>query len=175
MTTLRSLVLVLALAVLAGPALAKPPLGTKAAPAVVTRASSTRAVPVVAKAVPAVPVKVVLVAPSPQKAPVATQLAPQVAPVPVKAPASQAAPASAPSSQPAPAAWKAWFKANWPWIAGILLVALPGLITALAKYPKAKGVVAALQVALDFISILTHKDSPNTVKLPFTSSKPPAA
>ena len=83
-------------------------------------------------------------------------------------------PASQPATQPAAvnAAW-AWCKANWPWIAGALIIALPGLITALSKYPKAGGVVKALQVLLDWISVLTHKDSPNTVKLPFTKSKPP--
>lgn len=78
------------------------------------------------------------------------------------------------ASQPLAAGGAAtWLKAHSTCILGIAVVVLPALITALARYPRAKGLVAVLQVACDVLSILTHKDSPGTVKLPLTRSQPP--
>jgi hypothetical protein len=83
-------------------------------------------------------------------------------------------PTSAPASQPV-AGWWLWLKAHWPMIVGVLVVVLPALITALARYPRAGGVVKALQIALDVLSWLTHRDSPGTLKVPLVMrSKPPA-
>jgi len=58
-------------------------------------------------------------------------------------------------------------------IAGAL-AALPTIITALSNYPKAAGLEAVLKTILNILSIATHNDSPGTLKLPGTMSKPPA-
>jgi len=84
-------------------------------------------------------------------------------------------PTSGPASQPVSGIWD-WLRAHWPMIVGILVVVLPALITALARYPRAGGVVKALQVVLDVLSWLTHRDSPGTLKVPFLMrSKPPTS
>jgi hypothetical protein len=83
-------------------------------------------------------------------------------------------PTSAPASQPV-AGWWMCLKAHWPMVVGVLVIVLPALITALARYPRAGGVVKALQVVLDVLSWLTHRDSPGTLKVPIVMrSKPPA-
>jgi hypothetical protein len=69
----------------------------------------------------------------------------------------------------------AWTVAHGPAIAGVLLLALPTVITGLSEYPKAAGVTSFLKVVLNLLSVLTHKDSPGTFKLPLTLSQPPAA
>jgi hypothetical protein len=69
----------------------------------------------------------------------------------------------------------AWALAHGPAIAAVLLLALPTLITGLSEYPKAAGMVSFLKVVLNLLSVLTHKDSPGTFKLPLTLSQPPAS
>lgn len=83
--------------------------------------------------------------------------------------------ASQPASAPATPAWILWLKANWPWL--LLSVIIPSIITGLSKFPTptTKKIVAVLQMIIDIFSITTHKNSPNTFKLPFTRSKPPTA
>ncbi len=57
----------------------------------------------------------------------------------------------------------------WP----LLLFLLPSLITALTPYPKAGGVVKVLSFVLNLGSVLTHKDSPGTLKAPLVQSQDP--
>lgn len=66
-----------------------------------------------------------------------------------------------------------WLSANKVWLIPLIMTLIPTLITALSKFPQANGVVKVLQIIFDFFSILTHKDSPGTLKMPFTRSKPP--
>jgi hypothetical protein len=61
-----------------------------------------------------------------------------------------------------------WIVAPWLVVAGI-----PSMITALTPYPKADGFVKVLKVFLNFLSVLTHYDSPGTMKAPLTMSKAP--
>lgn len=62
----------------------------------------------------------------------------------------------------------------WPIWAPILTVVIASLVTRLTPYPKAGGVVTALRVVLDVLSVLTHKDSPGTFQLPVVQrSQPP--
>ena len=68
----------------------------------------------------------------------------------------------------------AWIKANWYWLVIVVPAVLAALVTGLSPYPKAKGLVTFFQIVLDFFSVVTHKDSPKSLKLPFTRSKPPA-
>lgn len=81
--------------------------------------------------------------------------------------------ASQPASQPATAAWILWLKAHWPWL--LLSVIIPCVITGLSKFPSSttNKVIAVLQMIVDIFSFSTHKNSPNSLKLPFTRSKPP--
>lgn len=62
-------------------------------------------------------------------------------------------------------------KHYWP----AVVAALPSLITALTAYPRAAGVVKVLRTLLDLASVLTHKDSAGTLKLPLTKSAQPAS
>ena len=66
-----------------------------------------------------------------------------------------------------------WLAAHWMEVAGVAVVVLPALITGLTPYTKAKGVVTALRVVLDILSIVTHKDSPGSLKLPLMRSPEP--
>ena len=50
----------------------------------------------------------------------------------------------------------------------LIVVILSSLATGLSNYPQASGVVAAIQQVLSFISVVTHKDAPNTFKVPLT-------
>jgi hypothetical protein len=77
------------------------------------------------------------------------------------------------SSQPSTPRFILWLKVNWWWILIVLGAALPTFITALSRYPKAHGIISVLQIIADLLSINTHKDSPNSMKAPFTRSKPP--
>ncbi len=52
-----------------------------------------------------------------------------------------------------------------------LLMALPSVIVGLTNYPKAGGVVKVLNIVLQLLSFLTHKDMPGTFKSPFTVQK----
>ena len=58
-----------------------------------------------------------------------------------------------------------------PWLVVSLL---PSLITGLSPYPKAAGVVSALRKLLSLLSILTHSDSPGTLKPLLVPAKMPA-
>jgi len=60
--------------------------------------------------------------------------------------------------------WHVWGNT----ISAILLMALPSVIIGLTNYPKAGGIVKALNVVLQVLSFLTHKDVPGTFKPPFT-------
>lgn len=53
------------------------------------------------------------------------------------------------------------------------LVTLASLVTAATSYPKAQGAIALVQRVLAALSVLTHKDSPGTLKLPAVASPPP--
>ena len=68
----------------------------------------------------------------------------------------------------------AYLQASWPTWLGIAVAALPSLITALTPYPKVEGFLKQLLQILNLFSILVHKDSPSTLKLPLTFSRPPA-
>lgn len=59
-----------------------------------------------------------------------------------------------------------------PWLVAL---GIPSVITALTSYPKADGAVKVLKVLLNVLSVLTHADSPGTLKLPLTMSKRPTA
>ena len=56
----------------------------------------------------------------------------------------------------------------------VLIAALPSLIVALTPYPKEASWAKTLLTILQALSVLQHKDSPGTLKLPFTLCKPPA-
>jgi hypothetical protein len=68
-----------------------------------------------------------------------------------------------------PTIWHA-FQAITPWLVVSLI---PSLIVGLTPYPKAAEAVAVLKTILNFLSVLTHSDSPGTFKAPFTMSPPP--
>lgn len=71
--------------------------------------------------------------------------------------------------------WKSVLSA-WPVWAPIATVVVASLVTRLTPYPRAKGFVAGLQVVLDVLSVLTHRDSPGTLQLPIVHrSKAPEA
>lgn len=73
-----------------------------------------------------------------------------------------------------------FFKLYWPWIVGSLL---PSIVVALTTMPneRANKVGDVIKRVLDFLSVLTHKDAPGTLQLPFKLGKladnktPPAA
>lgn len=67
----------------------------------------------------------------------------------------------------------AWMAANWPWVLPLAIVVLSSLATGLSKYPRAGGVVTALRVVLDVLSVVTHKDSPGSLSVPGLRSRPP--
>jgi hypothetical protein len=60
-----------------------------------------------------------------------------------------------------------------PGIIALLIINLPGVIVALTAYPKEQGWAKNVLTVLQLFSALTHKDSPSTLKLPLTLSKPP--
>jgi len=66
-----------------------------------------------------------------------------------------------------------WLSAHWMEVAIFTLMVIPAVITGLTPYPKAKGVVTALRIVMDVLSVVTHKDSPNSLKLPLQRSPAP--
>jgi hypothetical protein len=66
-----------------------------------------------------------------------------------------------------------WIVANKTVIIADALIALPSIITALSNYPKAAGLESALKTVLNLLSVLSHADSPGTMKFPGTMSKAP--
>lgn len=115
------------------------------------------------------------------KAPASTPLARAALLAPAKAaPASQPAQAAAPpASQPAirvPAGFWPWLQANAAWLIPLVLFVLSTLATVLSKYPKAKGVVAALRMVMGGLSALEFKDGKRAglvLKWPVMPPAPP--
>lgn len=87
-----------------------------------------------------------------------------------------AAAQSVPASQPGVPgmSWLEWCQANSAWLVPLVVGVVSSLITGLTKYPKAGGVVAALQLFLSVFSAVTHKDAPGTFKLPLTPTTKPS-
>lgn len=56
---------------------------------------------------------------------------------------------------------------------GLVGYVLLNLINRLSAYPRAKGLVAALKVVCDLVSVLPHRDSPSIFTLPGQRSAPP--
>ena len=55
-----------------------------------------------------------------------------------------------------------------------LITALPSIIVAATPYPRFSAALKKLSWFLNLFSVLAHKDSPDqTLKAPFTQSKPP--
>lgn len=81
--------------------------------------------------------------------------------------------AQAAASQPAQQSPLKWAVDNWQNIAAFLVVVLPALITGLSKFPKADGFAATLRRFLAFLSVVTPKDSPGSLKPPLTPAVPP--
>lgn len=96
--------------------------------------------------------------------------------VPASSPAVVAA---APASQPAikvPAGFCPWLQANGNWFIPLLIFVLSSLATVLSKYPRAKGLIAALRMFMGGLSMLEFKDGrrPGMVmKWPATLPEPP--
>lgn len=63
-----------------------------------------------------------------------------------------------------------WMKANWVWLSPVVLGILANLYNGLAHYPKAQSFVRSV---VDALSIVTHRDSPGTFKMPFKRSVAP--
>lgn len=68
---------------------------------------------------------------------------------------------------------EAYEVANWTSQLAWLIAALPSLIVAATPLPKVSAALKVVSKILNFFSLLTHKDSPGTLKLPFTQSRPP--
>src|SRR5579859_3972298 len=60
--------------------------------------------------------------------------------------------------------WLLWVLVPWA------IATLPSVIVALTPYPQVQTFVVRV---LNALSILAHKDSPGTLKLPLTMSRPP--
>lgn len=71
------------------------------------------------------------------------------------------------------AALYAFVLAHQAAIISAVLLATPSIITGLSQYPKASGFVSGLRLFLNIFSVLTHSDSPGTLKAPLTVSSPP--
>lgn len=64
---------------------------------------------------------------------------------------------------------------HWEGQLALALSQLPAVIVACTNYPTVDGFLKTLLRLLNLISLLAHKDSYNqTLKLPFTQSRPPA-
>lgn len=128
---------------------------------------------------PPSPARTVIAAKAPAKAPVAVK-APASAPVaaPLPAPLPAAAPLP-PASQPTikvPVGVGPWLQANASWFIPLLIFVLSTLATVLSKYPRAKGLVAALRMFLGGLSMLEFKDGKRpgmVLKWPATLPAPP--
>lgn len=67
----------------------------------------------------------------------------------------------------------AFEQAHWQGELAAAISQLPSIIVALTPYPKVDGFLKKLLQALNVVSLLTHKDSPGTLKPPFVQSQPP--
>lgn len=56
---------------------------------------------------------------------------------------------------------------------GVAIALAPSLVTALTRYPRTASIAASVARVLDVLSVLTHRDSPGTMKAPGTRSKQP--
>ena len=63
-----------------------------------------------------------------------------------------------------------WLKHNSPWLVPVAAGVLANLYNGLSEYPKQRAFVRWL---IDLLSIVTKKDSANSLKMPFRSSKAP--
>ena len=64
-----------------------------------------------------------------------------------------------------------WLKHNSPWLVPVAAGVLANLYNGLSEYPKQRAFVRWL---IDVLSFVTKKDSANSLKMPFSSSKAPA-
>jgi hypothetical protein len=71
------------------------------------------------------------------------------------------------------AVW-AYEQANWQHQLVDFIAALPSIIVAATPYPKVDGALKKLLQVLNIFSVLTHSDSPSTLKAPFTQSAAPS-
>lgn len=62
---------------------------------------------------------------------------------------------------------------HWQGQLALILSQTPSIITALTPYPKAAGAWKTISQILNVFSLLSHRDSPNTLKAPLTQSQPP--
>lgn len=99
---------------------------------------------------------------------------------PLVAPAVAAVvPASQPASQPTikvPAGFLPWLQTNGSWFIPLLIFVLSSLATVLSKYPRAKGLIAALRMFMGGLSLLEFKDGKRpglALKWPVSPPLPP--
>lgn len=87
-----------------------------------------------------------------------------------------------PASQPvivapvAAAGFWPWLQANGNWFVPLLIFVLSSLVTVLSKYPRAKGLIAALRMFMGGLSVLEFKDGKRpglTLKWPVNPPAPP--
>jgi hypothetical protein len=57
-----------------------------------------------------------------------------------------------------------------PWV---IVAAVPSALTAMTQYPADAGAEMRVKWLLNVFSLLTHADSPGTLKWPLAMSKPP--
>jgi hypothetical protein len=69
----------------------------------------------------------------------------------------------------------AFEQAHWQGELAAAISQLPSIIVALTPYPKVDGFLKNCLKLLNVVSLLTHKDSPGTLKPPFVQSQPPVA
>jgi hypothetical protein len=60
-----------------------------------------------------------------------------------------------------------------PGLLAALIALLPSVITALTAYPTARGWITWIQIGIDYLSVLQHRDSPGTLSLPLRRSASP--
>jgi len=86
--------------------------------------------------------------------------------------------ATAATTQPAacPALWPAlwagalaWLAANWQLV--LLAYLVPCALAGLRNRTPGTGVLGFIEAALQWVAVTTPKDSPGTLKLPFTAPK----
>jgi hypothetical protein len=132
-------------------------------------------VAVVAKALPSTPVSAPL-AHAALLAPAKVVVVPASQPVVAKV---AVAPASQPASQPTikvPAGFLPWLQTNANWFVPLLIFLLSSLVTVLSKYPRAKGLIAALRMFMGGLSLLEFKDGKRpglALKWPVSAPLPP--
>ncbi len=67
-----------------------------------------------------------------------------------------------------------WLSANSHWLVPLALVLVASLVTRLTPIPQARGVLPALQVLGDLLSVLQHRNAAGVLQLPLVQvSQPP--